>query len=138
MFGFIFTLQSKNVHHEQYIVTACGFKFTCLWQYRNLNEVDNWEWFGSECVNNFYIPIKAIQNKTRESHFFFNFKKKIFILFYQFANKGRWQHNRTLSPLQGVSPNPTHTMNINTNYTNPYPLVISMNVYIINKNINFS
>lgn len=25
-------------------------------------------------------------------------------LFNQFAKKGRWQHNRTLSPLQGVSP----------------------------------
>ena len=28
----------------------------------------------------------------------------IIYLFNQFAKKGRWQHNRTLSPLQGVSP----------------------------------
>ena len=51
--------------------------------------------------------------------FIFNFIY-LFYLFNQFANKGRRQYNRTLRPLQDVSPNPNHTMNtIKTNYTNP-------------------
>ena len=51
-----------------------------------------------------YVQFNKLRSKQRGFILYF-------ILFNQFVNKGRWQHNRALSPLQGVSPtspNPTN------------------------------